>query len=280
MKTKLRPVLKVLLTMLLVFSLIGTSLSVFGYGILMRPDYLISKVEHTNTYENTYHALMKKFEEQYNATAIPVAIIEEAVTPDWTRNAINAQIQASFAQFDDETAQPDTDYSAIADTITAFFEEYAHENHAIKDETYQTKLKESIDNTTQTVASAIDVYRLETMKKAGILAKIGKVRALIPTVMYGCIGATVVLMLLLLLLKKPVYWLGTALFAAGLITTLPTAYVILSDLVERFSFKEYTTFTLVTGTMNHLVETLLTIGIGMSVIGCIFIGISLLKRKS
>lgn len=279
MKERLFPVLRVLLAILLTFSIIGVCLSVMGYLILKSPDYLIAQVDKTNTYENAFNSIIKKFDDNYNATSIPVEVIKQTVTPEWTRNAIDGKIRAAFGQIDDETVQGSNDYSAISDVITKYFEEYAHEKHAIKDEVYKNKLAESIEYTTKTVSSSIDVYRLDTMMEAGIWSKVGRVRSAIPYIMNGCIGLTIVLTILLILLKRPVYWLGTTLFASGLIMVLPATYVKMSDLIMRFSLKEYTTFTLVTGTMNDMVQTVLIAGICMTVAGCVFVGISVVRQS-
>lgn len=280
MKNKLLTVLNVIIVILLTFLIIASTGIIMLNNFIKGPEYCLSQVEATNTYENAYNSLMKKFKDNYSVTLIPLEVYEKTYTKEWVKNAINEQIRISFEQFKNKDKKVNTDYSAAEKNITEFFENYAHENHVIKDEVYTQKLEEAVINANKTAEATIDVYRLSTIKKAGIWNKVEKVQQLVSKVMPICIIVTVVLTAIVLFFKNRLYWLGTALFSGGCVMLIPTVYVMAAKLVMRFSVKEFTTFTLMTGTMNSALNTVMYISIALIAVGVILMcaGIVMIKR--
>ena len=94
-----------------------------------------------------------------------------------------------------------------------------------------------------------------------------------------CIAAVAVLVVLLILLKRLLYWIGTALFASGMIMAIPTVIVKAEGLINKFSLKDYTTYTLVTGTMDSLVKVVMMTGIIMLAVGVVMIATHLIMQN-
>jgi hypothetical protein len=170
-----------------------------------------------------------------------------------------------------ENREAEIDCSEVAANITAYFEDYAHEAHVIKDETYEKKLVESIIYAQKTALNEADVYSFDVMKRAGITDKIARAMELARKYKYACIGALAVLFIILILLKRLVYWIGTALFSAGVLMIIPSAIVEANSMIQKFSLKDFTTYTLITGTMESLVGIVLKAGIILAAIGLCFI---------
>lgn len=268
---KKKMILSVILTILLTFSSLGLVGSLIVRNMVQSEEYLLEQVEKTNTYGNAYDSLMKKFSDSYNSTSIPIEVYEKGFTKEWIREAVNAPIMKSFGAVFDEAVP---DYSQIEKSLTEYFESYAHENHVMRDEMYEQKLKDSISDAISTAESVTDVYQLKTMQKAGIWNKIEILQNLIDKIVYGCLIASALFVIILIILRKPIYWIGTSAFASGIILAVPSAYVKLSNIIMNFSVKEYTTYTLVTGTMNSVVDIVLRTGVITAVVGFVMIGLN------
>lgn len=274
MKSKIRSVFSVLVCIILVFVIIGT-IGVIMADKLYSAQYFRDQADKTNTYENAYNALIKEFSDNYSVSNIPAEIYEKSFTKEWMRNAIDEKINSTF-----EKREANVDCSAVEKNITEYFENYAHEAHVMKDQTYDKKLAESISYAEKTAMNAADVYSLDVMKRAGITAKVSSYVELARKYMYPRLGLVIVLLVILIILKRPFYWTGTALFASGVLMTVPTAVVLLNDMVHRFSLKDYTTYNLVTGVLSSVNRTVLMTGIVMLLIGLTMIVISIVYNRN
>lgn len=274
MKSKIRSVLSVLVCIILVFVIIGTT-GVIMADKLYTAQYFRYQADKTNTYENAYNALIKEFSDNYSVSNIPVEVYEKSFAKEWMRNAIDEKINSSF-----EKREADINCSAIEKNITEYFENYAHEAHVMKDETYDKKLAESISYAEETALNAADIYSLDVMKRAGITAKVSSYVELARKCMYPCIGLAIILLIILMILRRPVYWGGTALFASGVLMTVPTAVVLMNDMIQRFSLKNYMTYNLVTGVLETVTKNAMITGIVMLLIGLVMIIISIVYNHN
>lgn len=267
MKSKIASVLRVIVCILTVFCIIG------AFGVIVADkvytaEYFKSQADMTNTYENAYNSLMKRFVDNYSISNIPIEIYEKSFTKEWMKASVDEKINSFF-----ENREAEIDCSEAETNITVYFEDYAHDAHVIKDETYEKKLAESISYAQKTALNEADVYSFDVMKRAGIIAKTSRAMELVRKYKYACIIVLVVLIIILILLKRPIYWIGTALFSAGVLMLIPSAIVKANSMIQKFSLKDFTTYTLVTGTMESLVGIVLKTGIIMTAIGVCFITI-------
>jgi len=269
-------ILSVLLSILLTFSVLGLSGSIILRRMIHDERYMIQQIEKTDTYTNVHDSLMKKFSDAYNTTFIPAEVYEKAFPPDWTKNAVNRKIISAFSNDSD---QETLDYSQAEKSITEYFENYAHENHVIRDENYKQILHDSISDAIHTADTVTDVFRTEIMKKTRIWSKVELLRKNVDKVLIGCLLLSLLFTVLLFLLKKPVYWIGTSFFSSGFIMTAFSAYIKISKLIMNFSVKEYTTYTLVTAVLNSAVNMVLFTGVLLFIFGMTVTAYCSLKRE-
>lgn len=228
------------------------------------PEYLIAQAANTNTYNNAYNSLMKRFSDNYSISNIPIDVYEKSFTQEWMKKAVDEKINSTF-----ENSNEFIDCSASKENITEYFETYAHEEHVIKDETYENKLAEAIDYAQKTALNEADVYSLDVMKRAGILNKIASYAELVRKYKYACFSGLAVLLIIMIILKRTTYWIGTALFSSGMLLLIPSVIIKAENMIQKFSLKNFTTYTLVTGTLNSLNDIVL-------VNGCILLGLGIL----
>ena len=165
------------------------------------------------------------------------------------------------------------DFSALESSITDYFEQYAEENHYAKDDTYNEKLQETIDNGEKIISDATDLLRKDTLQKAGYLSKLEKLR----TLTFAGAGVCGVLTVLLLVLLRNSYWIGTGCFGAGALLTVGAGVVFGTGVIHRFVLKEAAVYAVVTGTMTALTTAVLVAGIVLLAIGVVLL-VRLVRR--
>ncbi len=276
MNKRLKIAISALLSIILVFVLTGLFIVSFADKRIRTSDFMMGQLSATNTYENAYNSLMKKFSERSGETAIPVSVYERSFSRDWMKTHIDRQISGNFF---DSGEKAGFDYSQAEKSITEYFEEYARENHVIKDETYEKRLNEAISDAEKTAFSAADVYHIETLKKSGIWDDIGKARNILPKLKLGLLISAAVLIVLLIILGGGIYWTGTSLFAAGCIITVPAAYIFISDVIMKFSLKDMTAYTLATETMKAMNGDVLMRSIGITLLGVFMTAVGIIIRR-
>ncbi len=265
-------ILNLVVSFLMVFVIMATTVCFVGNYLTSSPEFCINQVEKTNISQTVYNTMKRNFETQYSTTAIPPEVYLDVIDKEWIENAIIKQIEVTYSLISGESRiSYSPDYSALEASITDYFEKYAEENNYVKDDLYNKKLAQTIENTKISINNSVDVYKLETMKRANIWSKVGKLGKTIDEIFPVCIIAMVVLLILLIVLKNPIYWLGTSLFTSGTIFTVPCAWVLTSSVIQRFTIKEVSIYTIVTSAMTSLTELVLSIGIVMLVSALIMI---------
>ncbi len=261
-------IVRLILSVLLVFSVLGTVVGAVGTYVLGSPSLLLSQLEKQNAAEKVHSSLQTTFETQYNTTAIPAEVYMDVITVDWLEHQMAHQVTMAYENLHSGTLYTDDSLLAVSDAVEAYFESYAEENDFEKDETYTQKLEEMRNAAESTVQNAIDVYHFGTMEKAGIFSKLSTLFQLSRSALIGCGVVSVVLGALLCWMRpRSRYWLGTSLFASGALLTTVTAAILGSSAIQRFSLKNPAVYAVFTGTMTALTQLLLAIGILLLVIG-------------
>ena len=199
-------VLRLILSILLVFSLLGTVGCAVGISVLHSPSQLIAQMHKQNAGQKVYDSLQTRFTTDYNTTAVPANVYMDAISVDWLEQCMEQKLTALYGADSDLL-----DFSALESSITDYFEQYAEENHYVKDDTYNEKLQETIDNGEKIISDATDLLRKDTLQKAGYLSKLEKLR----TLTFAGAGICGVLTVLLLVLLRNGYWIGTAALEQG-----------------------------------------------------------------
>lgn len=270
---------RLVLSILLVFFLLGTVGSAFGVYLTASPSLLISQLEKQDAPQKAHDTLQTKFETAYNTTAVPAEVYMDVVTVDWMEDAMASWVKQHYELMHGAKLDPAIDYTALEASVTAYFEQFAEENNCEKDDTYTKKLEETIQNAENIVQNAVDVYHLQTMRKAGVWGKLQKFGAPLWIALFGCIALSV-LCIVLLRRSRTCYWIGTSLFADGVLLTVPAAWVLGTSVIARFSLKEPAVYAVFTGTLTALTQMVLTVGIVMLAMGlALWIG-SVLRNRS
>ena len=76
-------VLRLILSILLVFSLLGTVGCAVGISVLHSPSQLIAQMHKQNAGQKIYDSLQTRFTTDYNTTAVPANVYMDAISVDW-----------------------------------------------------------------------------------------------------------------------------------------------------------------------------------------------------
>ena len=239
-----------------------------GISVLHSPSQLIAQMHKQNAGQKVYDSLQTRFTTDYNTTAVPANVYMDAISVDWLEQCMEQKLTALYGADSDLL-----DFSALESSITDYFEQYAEENHYVKDDTYNEKLQETIDNGEKIISDATDLLRKDTLQKAGYLSKLEKLR----TLAFAGAGVCGVLTVLLLVLLRNGYWIGTGCFGAGALLTVGAGVVFGTGVIHRFVLKEAAVYAVVTGTMTALTTAVLVAGIVLLAIGVVLL-VRLVRR--
>ncbi len=268
--------IQILLSILLTFSLLGTLGCGMGIYLVHTPHALLSQLEKQDAPAKVRSALEIQFAQEYNTTAVPPEVYLDVLTEDWLAHTMETYVTEHYSTNKDPNA---IDFTVLEQSIIDYFEAYAAENSYEKDETYQTKLDETITHAENTVETAVDVFHLQTMSRAGILEKLLGMEFLLWIGLVLCGILTIGLLAMMLAVSRRLYFLGVSSFSAGLLLTVPTAVILAGGYIARFALKDAAVYAVCTGLMHDLVVCLLAFGVGFLAIGVALIGISVVHTR-
>ena len=120
-------ILRLILSILLVFSLLGTVGCAVGISVLHSPSQLIAQMHKQNAGQKVYDSLQTRFTTDYNTTAVPANVYMDAISVDWLEQCMEQKLTALYGADSDLL-----DFSALESSITDYFEKYAEENHYVR----------------------------------------------------------------------------------------------------------------------------------------------------
>lgn len=284
MKTGRYMTVRILLTVLLTFSMIGY-LACSAVTSLARPSVCISIIKEEKLSEKVYTALEKDFKEAYNTTAIPPETYMDAITAEWLEAEMCNYTEAYFDYINGaKSTEYKADFTALEESITTFFYDYAESIDYEPDDVFSEKLSETIANAEKNVTQRMDAFYMQTLYENGILTKLQTYLPYVTGLNWGLWGVSIVLIALLVLLERNggwrrVYWTGCGLFSAGVLLTAPCAYILGTDAVSGFAVKEPIVYTAITNLLEGALQWFMIKAIVFCAIGLIFLILSVMLNK-
>lgn len=271
---------RIILTILLAFSVAGYIGASIGRSILSDSTIYTDIVESEDLAEKAHAALQKDFQAEYNTTMIPAEVYMDAITPEWIENAMKQDASAVTDYMSGAKSLAFShDYTALEESITEFFHEYAESIDYEPDEVFEEKLSETVEKAETKISSRIDAFYMQTLTENGMIQKAGKYYPLLTGGVWTLAGISVVLAAVLVILDRNngwrrLYFSGTGFFAGGALMTIPSAYLLFSDVIDSFSIKDPVIYPAVTGVMESAAQFLFVKAAVFAVIGLVLIGVS------
>ncbi len=278
MNNKKKYVPSLILSIILVFTLLGLTLS-FTAEKYASPQKLISISEENEITSKVEAELEKFFGDKYNETGIPAEIYMNAIDAEYINANIKSIIDSAFSVLDGEK---DVVFTALKNdvleqNITEFFSSYAQENGYEQDESYNKKLDATISSAYKTVREYCDIYKLVTINSEGILSKAGVIyRHLNMLTSFTAAACALIAIIILIInfkqLAVSLYWFGVSTFVSGVIGLIPCIILKASNYFDRFVIKQahiFTSFTkLLYGSVNSfMILQLILIAVSVVIFG-------------
>ncbi|MDE6426184.1 MAG: hypothetical protein K2K89_08625 [Ruminococcus sp.] len=244
-----------IMSIILVFMIIATSLMTIIH-INVTESKSVQLFEKKHVYSLIIGELQKYFVTQYNTTGIPADIYMEALDEDYIRTVTDGYINAVFSSLTSGKSitfdLPENE--TLENNIRNFFSDYADKNNYEKNEIYEKKISSTIENAYRVTGNYCDVYKYSTLSEHGVLSKISKIFSRFGSLMTICIVATVFVVILLIIanikeISCVLYWTGISAVIAGILGTVPTAWLLGVDYFDSFVIKQPQMFKAFTGAM-------------------------------
>ena len=276
-----------ILSILLVFSFLGTSAVIIGRSFA-NADKLVSLAEENEIVLKIRTELENYFSDKYNETGVPAEVYTEALTNDYIWQTVRTYIDAGLYEMISGTEYDfnPPENEQLEKNITGFFSDYADSIGYTKDEKYDEKLKATISSAYSIIGDYSDIYKFRTMKDEGILAKAAGLYRNLDKIVLAAAGVSLLLAVIIILVNiksvsAALYWLGISALISGIIGTVPCIYLNVSNYFDAFVIKQPQVFASFTSLMYGAVNAFMTNQIILSAAGVILIiAFALISRKS
>lgn len=277
--------ISLIISVMLVFMIIATAISVI-VKINVTEKKCNQLSENINMSITIKEELQKYFSNQYNTTGIPSKTYMDAIDEEYINNIMNLYTNALFNSLSSGNPAiieiPENE--SLENNIETFFSDYADSNNFQKDDVYYEKISSTISNAYNVIESYCDIYKYSSLQDYGVISKISVLYNNMGKIMTICIIVSVFLIVVMALfnireISSVLYWTGVSALVAGLLGTLPSAYLIGADYFDSFAIKQQQVFKAFTSAMYGITQAFMAVHIAVLVIGIFFIVIyTVLKR--
>lgn len=296
MKITEKYVLNLILSILLIFSLIGVGVTAFAKYDLLTAESFIESSDENNVPKIAYDEINDYFTKSVAYSGIPAEVYMSAITEEDVESIISCKMESILTyiyavgagesdNLEDMLKMEGFDTQALEKSITDYFNKFAKENNVQVDDAYNAQLQKTIDTAISEIDNFTDVYMLKLIAKTGMF---GKVRAIYPYIdyaMYGCIGLAAVCVIIMLIASiknfaRFLYWISVSAVCAAAIGLAPTLYLKISGITDRLIIGNKTVYTAYTGFMNNCIDKLLTAEVIILAVAVVILVMGFLIAKS
>lgn len=290
MKVSEKYILNLILSILMVFSLLGTVGLSFVKNHLLNETTYTQNSEKNNIPQMAYDEINTYFTNSTDYSRIPADVYMSAISEEDVKSIINLKIQWLFDYITAENSKTSVEridysyYSALEKSITDYFEEFAKENNVEVDEAYNTQLQNTIDTAISEIDNYTDIYLIDLIEKTGAIEKVRKYYNLINILMYVCIAVTVLCAAIIVILTRKriantLYWLSISGICMSIIMLIPTLWLKISGVTNKLIIRNKCVYSAYTGFLSNSIGSLLTTVMTILVISTVILIIAIVISK-
>ena len=268
----------VLLTFLLVFFLLGSELTMLASRVALNADAFALVEQQQDLGGKAYSTLETYFNTRSNSTGIPAEVFLAAVDRDAVGRGIHASVEAAFAYLNGraDSFSYTMDFTALEDSVNAFFSDYAEAGGYEKDAVYEQKVASVIAEAEGEILFVTDTFKFSVLEENGWLGRLRKAVSYLDLLQTVCLAGTAVILVLLLLCNlrqfaHMAYWLGLAGLIGGLLLLVPAVYIQATDFFSGFAIKDPQIFAAVVGFLQLLTQRALMMAIATAAAGLVLL---------
>ena len=273
-----------LLTMILVFALIGVEGIMFAKNHLMQSQPYIETVETNDIALKSMNAIEKYFKDSENYSGIPADVYMSAITEDDIKRMIEMKINNTFEYINgsaSEYKEIQFDFSALEKSLSDYFAEFAEKNNVEIDDAYNQQLQKTIDTAESEILNFTDVYMIKMVEKTGAFSKLNKIYGFINPLIYISVGLTAIFIIIIIIMSRKnfFYWISLAILCSSAISLIPCLYFKLSGYLDKLVIRNDYIYTAVTGMLNGTVNKYIALQVGLFAVGIILMAIYIIICK-
>lgn len=273
-----------MLTMILVFALIGIEGIMFAKNQLLRSEPYIEAVDTNDVALKSMNAIEKYFKDSENYSRIPADVYMSAFTVNDVQNMIEMKINNAFDYIDGsatEYGEIQYDFTKLEKNISDYFAEFAQENNVEIDDEYNQQLQKTIDTAESEINNFTDVYMLKMIEKTGAFSKLNKLYGFVDPLIYITAGLTALCIIIILILSRNnfFYWLSVSFLCSSAIALIPCMYIKFSGYLDNLVIRNDYIYSAVTGMLNSTLNKYIALQAGLFAGGIVLMIIYLLISK-
>lgn len=272
MKVSEKYILNLILSILMVFSLLGTVGLSFVKNHLLNETTYTQNSEKNNIPQMAYDEINTYFTNSTDYSRIPADVYMSVITVEDVKSIINLKVQQLFDYITAGNSKALVEkndyteislYSALEKSITDYFDKFAKENNVEVDEAYKTQLQNTIDTAISEIDNYTDIYLIDLIEKTGAIEKVRKYYNLINILMYVCIAVTVLCAAIIVILTRKriantLYWLSISGICMSIIMLIPTLWLKISGVTNKLIIRNKCVYSAYTGFLSNSIGSLLT----------------------
>lgn len=273
-----------LLTMILVFALIGLEGIMFAKNQLMRSEPYIEAVETNDVALKSMNAIEKYFSDSESYSRIPADVYMLAITEKDVKNIIEMKINNVFDYIDGSNAEYSEvqyDFSKLEKSVSDYFADFAEKNNVATDEEYNQQLQKTIETAESEINNFTDVYMLKMIEKTGAFSKLNKLYGFVNPLIYITAGLAALCIIIILFLSRNnfFYWLSSAFLCSSVLALIPCLYFKFSGYLDKLVIRNDYIYSAVTGMLNGTLNKYIALQAGIFAVGIVLMVIYILISK-
>lgn len=258
-----------ILSVILVFCIIGITAVSLISGCILSPSFYTSALKKNNVYQRVYDYTEDYFDKSFAVSGIPAEIYMNAFDSNDVQKAVDGKVISLLNYIKgktDKIEDTEIDFSKLETSLKDFFNEFAQENNVEVNDEFTRQLENTIDSAKKDINTFTNVLMINYIEKTGILEKVQKVIPYVSYALYGLCGISAVIVLVMVLINKKnikniLYWISTSGICASVIMLVPCYIIKSSDYFSRLIMRTDYIYYAVTGILNNAVDTFMTMQI-------------------
>lgn len=240
--TKIKDVLRFLVSFILMFALIAMQLCFFINNRLLNGEFYKGVLN-----KSDYFSLMRKeidfgFQNLSMMTSIPEDVFKNALSNSDYKNLsyINMESAESYMKYESEYIDNKVDTKVFSDSVKNYVENYAKENNVVIDDTLTSQMDQIISDAGNIVDNHAVLFNIAAVEKYPEFQKFRSVLHLIDKNTVTSIFVVAILMIILILLntnrpRRSFLWIGSSFIPASIMMLVPSILALIYRIPYRFA---------------------------------------------
>lgn len=267
-----------LLTALLTFALLGETIIILFFNVILRPDTYTDQMYKNEVDKIAFEEINDYFDKQYNYSGVSPEVFKNAVKQKDISAAIYAYVDSTFEYMSGKTGKLpefEYDFTPLEESLHKDYEDWAKEHNKEFDDKLKAMEKKTVDNVEKYVRDRLDIMMLSSINKEnGISTKIRNTVGFIRTLQWILLGVIAALVGLMLLLNRKhityvLYWSGSAFFAGGLLLIIPTAVLKITKYFDGLVIRNQSIYKAIIYSLYSVTDKTLICGVILAVLSAV-----------